>query len=52
MYLGVGKGDFIHDIYAPGYYTVRCTVTDSCNNTATSYINIYKSNPNCTPINY
>lgn len=47
-------GDFIHDIYAPGYYTIRCTVTDSCNNTATatSYINIYKSNPNCTPINY
>jgi hypothetical protein len=46
--------DFIHNPSSPGYYPIRCTVTDSCNNNvvATSYINIYKSNPNCTPIEY
>lgn len=47
-------GDYPHNPNAPGYYYIRCTITDSCNNTsvASSYVNIYKSNPNCTPINY
>ncbi|MFD2034503.1 hypothetical protein ACFSKL_06870 [Belliella marina] len=35
---------------AVGNYQIRCTVTDSCNNTVTanSWINYYKSNPSCT----
>ncbi|WP_373523794.1 PKD domain-containing protein [Aquiflexum sp.] len=47
-------GDFLHSSFAHGYYYIRCIITDTCSNTAiaSSYINIYKSNPNCTPIDY
>ncbi|REG78507.1 PKD domain-containing protein [Algoriphagus antarcticus] len=43
--------DFVNTI-APGYYNIRCTITDSCSNTAVanSFMNIYESNPLCTPI--
>lgn len=46
--------DFIHNSVAPGYYYIRCTVTDSCSNTAVSesYINIYRSNPSCATIDF
>lgn len=49
-----GSADFYHNPNQLGNYEIRCTVTDSCNNTATStvFINVYKSNPACTPIQH
>jgi hypothetical protein len=46
--------DFFHNPNQLGNYEIRCTITDSCNSTATStvFINVYKSNPNCTPIQH
>jgi hypothetical protein len=46
--------DFYHNPNQLGNYEIRCTITDSCNNTATStvFINVYKSNPSCTPIQH
>lgn len=48
------SADFFHNPNQLGNYEIRCTITDGCSNTATStvFINIYKSNPNCTPIQH